>query len=268
MSEAILPRKRYFRQRAHANPFSDHQLEYKTEPGMFDWAPHFPDVPSPNVTFIDIGCGFGGLLTSLSPLFPDKLMVGMEIRLKVEEYVRRRIHAMRLQGNGCTNISVMRMNCMKYLPNFFKKAQLEKMFILFPDPHFKRRKHKARIVTSTLLAEYAYVLKPGGIIYTVTDVLDLHEWMVKHLDQHPLFRRLTTEETDADPCIPSVMQDTEEGKKVERNSGQKYLAVYERLNDMDMPTWDGFVPFNGPAEAEAEATVQSSNVKTDDQAEE
>ena len=27
---------------------------------------------------------------------------------------------------------------MKYLPNFFRKGQLEKIFFLFPDPHFKK----------------------------------------------------------------------------------------------------------------------------------
>ena len=35
------------------------------------------------VRFADVGCGFGGLLVRLSPLYPDKLMVGMEIRDKV-----------------------------------------------------------------------------------------------------------------------------------------------------------------------------------------
>lgn len=33
--------------------------------------------------FADVGCGFGGLLVRLSPMYPDKLMVGMEIRDKV-----------------------------------------------------------------------------------------------------------------------------------------------------------------------------------------
>lgn len=32
------------------------------------------------------------------------------------------------------------------------------MFFLYPDPHFKRSKHKWRIINKTLLAEYAYVL--------------------------------------------------------------------------------------------------------------
>lgn len=35
------------------------------------------------VRFADVGCGFGGLLVRLSPLYPNKLMVGMEIRDKV-----------------------------------------------------------------------------------------------------------------------------------------------------------------------------------------
>ena len=39
----------------------------------------------PKVEFADVGCGFGGLLIKLAPLFPDKLMVGMEIRDKVSQ---------------------------------------------------------------------------------------------------------------------------------------------------------------------------------------
>lgn len=39
--------------------------------------------PKLQVRFADVGCGFGGLLFKLSPLYPDTLMVGMEIRDKV-----------------------------------------------------------------------------------------------------------------------------------------------------------------------------------------
>ena len=83
---------------------------------------------------------------------------------------------------------------MKYLPCFFAKGQLEKMFFLFPDPHFKKAKHKWRIVNQTLLAEYAFVLKEGvGRIYIATDVQDLFDWMVTHLAGHPLFVRYMSE---------------------------------------------------------------------------
>ncbi|CAG8744653.1 14903_t:CDS:2, partial [Acaulospora morrowiae] len=185
-----LPQKKYFRQRAHSNPFSDHFLKYPRSPAFMDWSSHYPaffaprkdnqspSQPQKKIEFADLGCGYGGLLVALSTLFPQTLMLGMEIRVKVEEYVRERIDALRLQHPGqYQNISIIRMNAMKFLPNFFEKGQLSKMFFLFPDPHFKMRKHKARIITTQLLAEYAYVLRVGGIIYTITDVEDLHAWM-------------------------------------------------------------------------------------------
>ncbi|CAN8010557.1 unnamed protein product, partial [Ixodes pacificus] len=72
--------------------------------------------------------------------------------------------------------------------------QLSKMFFLFPDPHFKKQKHKWRIISRQLLAEYAYVLRIQGLLYTITDVRELHEWMVSHLDEHPLFERVSEED--------------------------------------------------------------------------
>lgn len=123
---------------------------------------------------------------------------------------------------------------MKFLPNFFKKSQLSKIFICFPDPHFKTKKHKARIVSTTLNSEYAYALRPGGIIYTITDVEALHEWMVEHLDAHPSFERVGKEEEQNDECVKIMLSETEEGKKVERNKGQKFVALFRRMED---PPW-------------------------------
>jgi len=119
---------------------------------------------------------------------------------------------------------------MKYLPNFFRKGQLRRAFILFPDPHFKRQKHKWRIVSPTLLAEYAYVLASGGLMYTITDVEEVHHWMVKHFVEHPLFDRVSETELEEDPCYQAMFVSTEEGKKVARNNGQKYPAVFRRTS--------------------------------------
>ncbi|MGH0178453.1 UNVERIFIED_CONTAM: hypothetical protein FKN15_077826 [Acipenser sinensis] len=152
------------------------------KPEKMDWFQHYPEFfkplaesgnhekkdsqeetrQGPMVEFADIGCGYGGLLVELSPLFPDRLMLGLEIRVKVSDYVKDRIRSLREARPGqYQNIACIRSNAMKYLPNFFKKAQLSKMFFLFPDPHFKKTKHKWRIVSSTLLAEYAYALRVG-----------------------------------------------------------------------------------------------------------
>ncbi|XP_023320743.1 tRNA (guanine-N(7)-)-methyltransferase [Eurytemora carolleeae] len=230
-----LPKKRFYRQRAHSNPIADHCFDYPLSPAQMDWCELYPEKGSREVEFADIGCGYGGLLIQLSPMFPESLMLGMEIRVKVSDYVRDRISALRLQKPGeFTNVACIRSNAMKYLPNFFRKGQLTKMFFLFPDPHFKKAKHKWRIINETLLAEYAYVLRAGGKIYTVTDVHDLFEWMTKHLTEHPLFQRIEDAEMKEDPVVEKLFESSEEGQKVTRNEGEKWCAVFRRIPDPNL----------------------------------
>ena len=70
---------------------------------------------------------------------------------------------------------------MRFLPNFFRREQLLKLFFCFADPHFKRKNHRKRIISQALLAEYAYVLKPCGLVYLITDVSELMIWMVRRV---------------------------------------------------------------------------------------
>ena len=161
----------------------------------------------------------------------------MEIRKQVTAFVQERIKALRSQdahASAFQNIACLRANTMKFLPNFFKKGQLRGLFFCFPDPHFKARKHKARIISAALNSEYAYVLRPGGIVYTITDVQDLSQWMVHHFESHPAFERLGEEDLERDICVRTMQFSTEEGKKVERNQGEKFVACFRRLDD---PPW-------------------------------
>lgn len=239
------PQKRFFRSRAHINPLSHVQTyQYPITPERMDWSPYYPayahqlrlphsSADNVGVDIADVGCGFGGLLVGLGTALPDMRAIGLEIRPKVTEYVRLRILAMRKQQSTGHNLSVMCTNAMKYLPNLFVKGQLSKMFFCFPDPHFKRSNHRRRIVTTELLAEYAYTLKEGGILYTITDVLDLHNWMAAHCEAHPFFERIPDDSAEllADPCVNIMRTYTEEGQKVERNHGSKYIAVFRRISE-------------------------------------
>jgi len=239
------PQKRFFRQRAHSNPLADHDFQYPLRPSEMNWHPFYPGYYEEDgtsrtegkmrVEVLDIGCGYGGLLVSLSTLYPDTLSLGMEIRVKVSAYVNQRILSLRSQkgehAKDYQNISIIRTNAMKYLTNFFEKGQLKKLFFLFPDPQFKRRKNKWRIISTELLSEYAYLLQEGGIVYTITDVLELNKWMQSSLANHPLFEEIPKEEYENDPVVPLLSDSSGEGKKVTRNNGQKYLAIFRRIKD-------------------------------------
>jgi len=78
---SLLPHKKFYRQRAHANPFSDHSLQYPESPNAIDWSEHYPAFTGSEKVpeFADVGCGFGGLLIALAPLFPDTLMLGRRV---------------------------------------------------------------------------------------------------------------------------------------------------------------------------------------------
>uniref|UniRef100_A0A915IDX2 tRNA (guanine-N(7)-)-methyltransferase n=1 Tax=Romanomermis culicivorax TaxID=13658 RepID=A0A915IDX2_ROMCU len=229
-----LPQKRYYRQRAHSNPIADHDFEYPLKPDLMDWSPLYPTFnrACDKVEFLDVGCGYGGLLITLSTLYPKVYMLGMEIRVKVSSYVQEKIKALRSHSPGqYNNVACLRMNAMKYLPNHFKKHQISKLFFLYPDPHFKKAKHKWRIISPNLLAEYAYILKPGGILYTITDVEEVYLWNKKHISEHPLFEEISVDERKEDSIVPLLFDSTEEGKKVTRNNGDKFLAVFRRIED-------------------------------------
>ena len=127
------------------------------------------------------------------------------------------------------NVSALRINAQRHLVNLFRKHQLNKIFFLFPDPHFKAKNWRRRIVTPSACAEFAYVLRPGGRLYTITDVEDLGKWMAGVLDDSPMFRRLSAEELSSDAAAGLLFVATEEGQKVARNGGKTFRACYERL---------------------------------------
>lgn len=219
--------KRGFRTRAHSNPLADGSYDYPSTPSEFDWGTLYPSAAAPQVTNADVGCGYGGLLCALATQLPLELSLGMEIRATVVLYVEDRLKSLRAQNPGqFDNVAVLRSNAMKHLPNYFRKAQLNRLFFCFPDPHFKQHNHRRRIVNRQLLAEYAYVLRDGGMLYTITDVEELAVWMKSKGCEHALFELVSDDEVASDPCVRLIQTSTEEGMKVARNGGSMHVAVF------------------------------------------
>ena len=250
------PQKKFFRTRAHSNVLNANDFWFPPTPDDVPLAEYFPGRASAarTIEFVDIGCGYGSLLLELAAIFPDTPMLGVEIRPKVVEYVQRRVVALRhaaRSGESAAaaddappppppsssrpapdyeNVWAVHNNAQRFMPNFFRKGQLSKLFFCFADPHFKRKNHRKRIVSTALLAEYAYVMKPGGLAYVITDVADLMSWIVEHFSASVLFERLSRDALRADPAVPALIR-TDEGLKVTRNNGNMYIAVFRKRTD-------------------------------------
>lgn len=149
--------KRFFQSRAHAQPLSMHNIYFPSNNNI-DWTEFYKNGQAPK--YLDIGCGFGSFLFSLSKYENNSL--GLEIRKKVTEYVK--------VNNTHDNIAVINTNSLITLPNLIKESSLEKIFINFPDPQFKKRKRQYRIMQESTLRLYLYLLQDGGYLYFLTDV--------------------------------------------------------------------------------------------------
>eukprot|EP00172_Hildenbrandia_rubra_P000113 Plantae.Rhodophyta-Hildenbrandia_rubra.ctg10494.p1 GENE.Plantae.Rhodophyta-Hildenbrandia_rubra.ctg10494~~Plantae.Rhodophyta-Hildenbrandia_rubra.ctg10494.p1 ORF type:complete len:248 (-),score=44.59 Plantae.Rhodophyta-Hildenbrandia_rubra.ctg10494:449-1192(-) len=226
--------RREFRARAHSNPLADSNFLIPASPSSAPWDQIFT-IPTTKVDWLDIGCGYGGLLAGLAREYPEKMMVGMEIRERVLMYCKERLKELRgvdekeNGGHNYGNLGFVRLNVMKYLTCWFEKGSLEKMFFCYPDPHFKRAKRRQRIVSRQLLAEYAYVMKDAGVAYIVTDVEDLFSWMVERFEAFPLFERRTKEVENVDPIVPFVRDKTDEAQRVVKGNRPKFSASFIRI---------------------------------------
>lgn len=217
------------RVRAHVNVFSPREVPPPVSPEAVDWTAVFPGWrEGAEVTMLDVGCGFGGLLEHLSPVWPQRFILGAEIRDRVVEAVEDRLSKLRQKDSAYGNLGVVNMNAMKHLPNYFRRGQLLSMFFLYADPHFQKAKHKRRIINVDLCDTYAYMLRPGGRLYTATDVEDLHNSQVEALDAHPCFERLSQEECNADPNVPVMLNATDEEAKAKREGRGQWYSVYQR----------------------------------------
>jgi tRNA (guanine-N7-)-methyltransferase len=72
-------------------------------------------------------------------------------------------------------------------------------------------------------------------------VEELHLWMVRHVegedagDIAELWERVSEDELEEDVCVKTMKEETEEGKKVTRNGGRKFVAVWRRREDPEWP---------------------------------
>ena len=191
--EFVRPQKRHFRTRAHSNVLNANDFWYPATPAEVPLSKYYPKlaaegvVPKPQLRFLDIGCGYGSLMLGLAAVYPVDLMLGIEIRPKVVEYVQKRCLALRHEARtgkvvhegaaansvvlgaaltsgghvgssagdegpvpACENVWAVHNNAMRFLPNFVEKGQLTKIFFCFPDPHFKRKNHRKRIISQAL----------------------------------------------------------------------------------------------------------------------
>ena len=119
----------------------------------------------PHSRFVwEIGAGHGHFLTSFAQAHPEKLCLGVDLRLeRVERAERKRERA------ALTNLHFLRGDAELFLEALPLGATIEMIFMLFPDPWPKLRHHKHRLLKPSFLTALASRCMPGAPIYFRTD---------------------------------------------------------------------------------------------------
>ncbi len=135
---------------------------------------------------VEIGFGYGNFLLEHAARNPGIGLVGFEIRRFLVEHVERRAKKL-----GLENIAVLRGDARRLLPALFGARQLQAVHILFPDPWWKKRHKRRRLVDGSFVRLLHGLLEPGGTVQLRTDVLEYGEAMISTFeDGSGLFQNL------------------------------------------------------------------------------
>ena len=166
---------------------------------------------------LDIGSARGRFLLRMAEAEPEWNYLGVEIReLLVEEANRLASEAAR------NNLRYEFCNAMIWLERLLEDLPgglLQKVTIQFPDPWFKKKHAKRRMVNKELVDAVVAKLAPGGMIFIQTDIEFLAEEMFE------LFREndeLTEQPTETNPFPVK----TEREKAVEEKGLQVHRTAF------------------------------------------
>jgi len=119
---------------------------------------------------LEIGPGRGWFLVERLEADPGARVVGLEIRRKWASIVDERLEKRGLSDRG----RVFAADARQVLPQLVP-GTLSVVYIHFPDPWWKKRHAKRRVLTAELLSGVAGALAPGGELFVQTDVFDRAE---------------------------------------------------------------------------------------------
>jgi tRNA (guanine-N7-)-methyltransferase len=114
---------------------------------------------------VEIGSGKGLFLASAAGSDTARNFFGIELSRKYAT-----VAAARLKLCDCRNAKVMRADARLVMSRLVPTASLAAVHVYFPDPWWKKRHKKRRVMTESLVADIERTLIPGGELRVASDV--------------------------------------------------------------------------------------------------
>ena len=145
--------------RQHVNPLRSDYLHIPLEP---------LDLPSGRPVEVELGSAEAFFLMERAVEDPGRSYVGVEIR---RDLVTQSNGMCRDRGLG--QVRSVFANISVDLPRLLQPASVSRFFINFPDPWFKYKQRKRRVVSEELIDQLEALLVPDGEVHVATDIFDI-----------------------------------------------------------------------------------------------
>jgi tRNA (guanine-N7-)-methyltransferase len=178
--------------RQHVNPLG---IIYQQSLIPPDWSAVYQDLSLP--IHLDIGCAYGRFLRQMAQHDRSWNYLGIEIR---EALV---VHANQKRDElGATNLHYVFGNINTSLATVLGSlplGRLQRISIQYPDPCFKTRHAKRRVVQPELVNDIARYLPSGGEVLLQSDLEWVAQEMCDRFSEHPAFERTQAEWLEPNP---------------------------------------------------------------------
>ena len=208
--------------RQHVNPLSKNFFEIDPLPPLNKVFEN-PKLP----LHLDIGCASGDFLFELSLKNKNWNYIGIEIReklvlnanLKMKSRENKNLY---FSFGNANNIFNQSNN--KSIINFITSISFN-----FPDPWFKKKHHKRRVIQPKLINLLSNSMKKGSLIFIKTDVRDLFDHMELTISENMKFKKLANQDVQFYESFNPNRIQTNREKYVILNQLKIYESTYKKI---------------------------------------
>ena len=208
--------------RQHVNPLSNHFIEVERIPSLIQMFDN-----SQLKLHLDVGCASGDFLFDLALINSNWNYLGIEIRerlvraakLKVQEKAIKNLYFIFGNANN-----VLIDNQIKLIMNNLKSISFN-----FPDPWFKKRHYKRRVIQPEFINMLSNCLQKGALIFIKTDVKDLFDYMDLTISSNLNFKEIDKNDFNYSKSFNPTKVQTNREKYVVLNKLDIYEGIYIRV---------------------------------------
>ena len=208
--------------RQHVNPLNKNFDEIERIPSLREM---FYDSKLP--FHLDIGCASGEFLLDLASINSNWNYLGIEIREKLVKTARLKVHQREIK-----NLYFVFGNANKILNNFHSRIltkNLKSISINFPDPWFKKRHYKRRLIQPEFIHILSNSMSKGSLIFIKTDVKDLFDYMDSTISSNFNFKTLNKKELNYSESFNPYKIQTNREKYVIANQLDIFEKIYIKI---------------------------------------